>query len=193
MNNLIISTECAHCGELFKVLKQNPTIDKTIKYWYLPSQTRMDDEDTLSPQDIPPQVTNVPAVITNTKEILMGNEVFKWVEHLRRSLNVPTSNQAKKANAVNNSSASTSLDSINLSNGKNNLTSFAIIENFNDTSQIGYSRIGEKSGSEGIDPDDFNNTSKKVYNRSGENTRSNNKLPSVQEMIQKRQQQLNSV
>ena len=173
MNNVLIySLNCPECKELLEILKQNPHVAKTMEGYQV--------EELLEKDTLPSGVTHVPTVITATGENLTGIKVFKWVEHLKNTLNIPDNKEIE-------ASSQGDLGSANISNGKSSSLGGAEI-NGNLGSDIvteHFSSLGAKNGSD-IDPDNYV-SGKKMY---GESTRGG--LPNMNELIQKRKQALTS-
>ena len=184
MNNVLIySLNCNECKELLEILKNVPHVAKTMEGYQV--------EELIAKNSLPKGVTHVPTVITATGENLHGIKVFKWVDHLTRTLNVPT---REEMNNVEPKKLDGPLNSANVSYGKgNSLGGSEISALSGEIVTEHFASVGAKNGSD-IDPDNYV-SGKQMYGGSSmkaQSTRSSSNLPNMNELIQKRKQAMNS-
>ena len=189
MNNVLIySLDCPECKELLEILKNIPHVAKTMEGYQV--------EELIQKNELPQGVTHVPTVLTSTGENLYGYKVFKWIEHLTRTLNVPTRKEMNDVEKLQTSGIPKTLNNFNVSYGKGSSLTGSEIGGLDKNEIVSehFSSVGAKNGSD-IDPDNYV-AGKKMYGGSSmqaESTRSRSNLPDMSELIQKRKQAMSSV
>ena len=185
MNNVLIySLECSECKELLEILKNVPHVAKTMEGYQV--------EELIQRKSLPKGVTHVPTVITATGEKIYGTKVFKWVEHLKNTLNVPTREEITPEPDI---SSSSSFGNANVSVGKGSSLGGAEISSLSGGEIVTehFASLGAKNGSD-IDPDNYVGGKQRYGGASmkSESTRGSN-LPNMSELIQKRKQAMSSM
>lgn len=72
MATLVYSDKCPYCAQVIQEIRENPALIHMIRFH------------NVSTQGVPSrQITRVPTLVTNDGNLLVGNDVRKWIETMK--------------------------------------------------------------------------------------------------------------